>query len=327
MPSNATRQRIAKRDFVDPPEALRRLISRATPRLRDRYLALVSFLQRSATLREIEDAITSGNVFATLENLEQIAARLSGGVEQVYIDAGQQAAGRVSRGLDVIIEFEASNPRAVRELANSTARIKQAFGEQTRAAARRALFEAQERGLNPRATARLFRSSLGLTPRQVSAVGNFRRMLEELDPEALTRALRDRRFDRTILRAIDSDSPLSKADIDRMVDRYRSGYIKYRSEVIARTEALQAVHAGTFELYEQGFDSGLLDPEKATREWNTADDGRERDSHNAMDNQKRKPGETFTSGEGFALRYPGDPEAPIEETAQCRCAVGTRISL
>ena len=30
---------------------------------------------------------------------------------------------------------------------------------------------------------------------------------------------------------------------------------------------------------------------------------------------------------GYALRYPGDPNAPDSETIQCRCALETRIMI
>jgi hypothetical protein len=51
-----------------------------------------------------------------------------------------------------------------------------------------------------------------------------------------------------------------------------------------------------------------------------------RGSHRAMHGQTRGVDEPFESGAGFSLMYPGDVNAPPEETIQCRCTVGTRMT-
>jgi len=47
-------------------------------------------------------------------------------------------------------------------------------------------------------------------------------------------------------------------------------------------------------------------------------------SEASLDGQVRNYGETWDIN-GASLRFPGDPLAPIEETAQCRCALSTRL--
>ena len=190
---------------------------------------------------------------------------------------------------------------------------------------RRALVAGTEAGVNPIAQARNFRAAIGLTETQLAAVDNFERMLREGSAEALTRELRDKRFDRTVARAIAGD-PLSEDQINLMTRRYRERYVKFRSETIARTEALRAVNAGSHEMIQQAVEAGKIDAAQITRQWNTSLDGRERASHAAMHLQPRGFGEAFTSGDGFALMFPGDPAAPAKETIQCRCAVTTRVS-
>ena len=54
---------------------------------------------------------------------------------------------------------------------------------------------------------------------------------------ALTYDLRDHRFDATIRRAQREVVPLSQDRIEKMLGRYRERFIKYRAEVIARTES------------------------------------------------------------------------------------------
>ena len=57
------------------------------------------------------------------------------------------------------------------------------------------------------------------------------------------------------------------------------------------------------------------------REWIAAADKRTRQSHIDAEVQRVGPDEPFIVG-GAALMYPGDPNAPPEETINCRCGVG-----
>lgn len=197
------------------------------------------------------------------------------------------------------------------------------FTNQQRLSTRLALVEGISQGLNPRQQALLFRQSIGLTQRQMQAVINYRRLLEQGDAAALQRALRDRRFDPTVQSSILGDRPLTPAQIDRMVDRYHARYIAHRAEVIARTEALRSVHDGAQAAYRQAIDLGVLAADDLIQEWVTASDERVRGSHAFMHGQQRPIGEAFLSGAGNALRWPGDIDAPGSETIQCRCVLVT----
>ena len=203
------------------------------------------------------------------------------------------------------------------------------FTEQQRQATRLAMTDGITRGLNPIDQARAFRNSIGLTQRQQASVINYRRLLEQAslgDGEALTRSLRDRRFDPTIRRAIRTGEPLSQAQIDRMVERYGDRSVKYRAEVIGRTEAQRAVHAGQDEAIRQAVEDGPIEPPEVRREWISARDGRVRDSHADLNGVVRGLDETFPGRDG-ALRFPGDPWAPPSETIQCRCSLAMLVEI
>lgn len=87
-----------------------------------------------------------------------------------------------------------------------------------------------------------------------------------------------------------------------------------RAALIARTEMVQAENSGIVEGYKA---SGV-----EWIEWLANTDGASGDRHHERMNGKRvKVGDYFTTPLGNRLRYPGDPDAPIKETANCRCTV------
>lgn len=215
--------------------------------------------------------------------------------------------------------FDGTNRRALAAMQEHRLRLVQGFTEEqtqvTLMASQRGLIS----GINPRATARVFRESIGLAPKQEAAVANYRRLLETNDRAALQRQLRDARFDSTVQTAQVTHVALAPEQIDRMVQRYRERMLKYRAEVIARTESLRALNAGQDAMYQQAIDEGKLSRDEIELEWMTAKDERVRPSHMLMNGQRRKIGEPFISGLGNLLYYPADPAAPAEDTVQCRC--------
>src|SRR5205814_64369 len=90
-------------------------------------------------------------------------------------------------------------------------------------------------GANPRTTAldlvgRIASSTgqreggiIGLTSSQEEWVRAYRSDLESDNPAlALSRALRDKRFDRTVLKAAKNNEPLPSALVDKMVTSYKN---------------------------------------------------------------------------------------------------------
>jgi hypothetical protein len=182
-------------------------------------------------------------------------------------------------------------------------------------------------GDDPFAIARQIRSSIGLTRRQEAAVSNYERMLRALDPEALDRKLRDRRSDGTVERAIRNDKTLTEAQIRSLVDRYRDRYVKYRANVIARTESIRAVQGAQWELFQDMINKGQIDARQVRRTWIHTGDAHVRNAHLQIPSMNPRgvgQAETFTSPLGPIL-YPGDPNALAANTIQCRCAVFARI--
>lgn len=311
----------------DSRDLLEALLDRAERRILLRFGEIVLALKREHSLDELAKLISTGRIDDALDLLNSAADRLATVVQTVWIGTGSEVAEAMSKALGIQVSFDAVNTYAVAAMQRNRLDLVREFTAQQRAATREALLDGIRRGINPREQARAFRDSIGLTQRQQRAVANYRRLLEQNSSEALTRRLRDARFDRTLSAAIRNDQPLSRQQIDRMVARYGERALKHRSETIARTEALRAVHEGAEENLRQALSNGVLKAEDLKRIWNTAKDERVRKSHAFMHRQERAVGEPFTSGSGASLRYPGDSEAPAEEVIGCRCVVATRVSL
>jgi len=313
--------------FDDPASRLHELIASVQPKFRARFLEVVASIKDSFTLKGIEDLISLGRIDEALVTAEVAALRLSNTFGQVFQLSGQAAADFIGNKLQLIVNFDQVNVSALDAMTRNQLRLVREFVAEQRLATREALLDGIQRGINPREMAIQVRQSIGLTQYQQQIVNNYRRNLETLDARALGRALRDKRFDRTVLNAIANDRSLTKDQIDKMVERYSQKWLRYRSEVIARTESLRSVHEGTDNMYHQAVQNGTLDSGDMVRTWDTSGDARVRDpAHTKMQGQQRGLDEPFVSGAGNQIMRPGDTDAPASETVQCRCAITTRFS-
>jgi Phage Mu protein F like protein len=191
---------------------------------------------------------------------------------------------------------------------------------------RSVLTKALKEGIGPRQSARDLRQAIGLTDYQWQAVQNYRTALENGSHKVFSYELRDKRFDRTVENVIDSDDLLDDAQIDRMVERYTEGWLRYRSETIARTESIRTLSEARHSAWDQMINALDVDDEQIIRTWITTLDGRERDSHEEMHLQEVVGlDEPFLTPDDEEIYYPGDPSAPEEETIQCRCMELMRI--
>lgn len=296
------------------------LASRLEPGIRRAFLEIVKHIQDDFELERIVRLIEQGRMHDFEAELNRYAAELGNKIVASYTLSARAASELVAVSFDgvnvrAVAEMQAMRNRVIRELVDNQI-------EAVRQVMERGVFE----GKNPLEIAREVRRSIGLTARQETAVDNYRRLLVEGEAAALRRQLRDRRFDGRTRVAVRGGNTLSPEEIERMVARYRSRYIDYRARVIARTEGLSAAHGGSYQMWNQAVEAGVLDPRLLVQTWVTSGLPNRRDSHITMHGQRRPFGEAFVSGAGNHLRYPGDLAAPLSETAQCACAFTVRMA-
>jgi hypothetical protein len=314
---------------TDIAERLEKLFLALERKVSKTYKSSVESARLRLTEDEIVRLLLAGGPQAVLASIsEGLPESVSAEINTGYVAVGNNTAAFLSNHVTVPFTFDIAAPAVVAAMAGSRLELVTQFNEGQVAATREALLEGIRRGNNPRVTARYIRDSIGLTQRQMQAVNNYRRALEENNTSvSLNRQLRDRRFDRTVSGAASNNRVLSQAQINRMVDRYRQRYVNYRAQTIAQTESLRAVHEANEQTYAQFIAEGRVLKENITVKWVTAADRKVRDSHGPMNGQTKPQGEPFISGNGNRLRYPSDRLAPASETVRCRCMLSRRISL
>lgn len=172
---------------------------------------------------------------------------------------------------------------------------------------------------------------IGLTSQQAQWLENARTELASGDPARmrayLERKLRDRRFDRTVMKALREGKPVSPVDVTKIVSRYSDRLLEYRGKTIALTESLTALSVSQDEASRQLIEASGLRSDQIVKRWISRLDGHTRDTHVSMDGQKASLDEVFVSPSGARMRYPRDSSlgAPADEIVRCRCVVSNSV--
>lgn len=317
-------------ETVDTVERLNLLVDQQEVRIANIFRTAIAVLKDEVDLEALATELEQGRVNEALARLQHAADSLGASSNVAFVTSGQSTTDFLTNAGIGRIVFDQVNLNAVAMMQGSRLELIREFTAEQLRATSLALVSGVETGINPLAAARNFRDSIGLTANQWGSVASYRAALErvgvdaEAAQNALGRALRDGRGDQTVLAAARAARPIPAAKIDWLVKRYAERFVKHRSEVIGRTEAMRAVNQGNEEGYRQAIAAGLINPDQIKREWRTRLDGRERRTHMFLNGQTVGWGETWVTENGV-LRYPGDPQAPAKETIQCRCAVLTRI--
>lgn len=189
------------------------------------------------------------------------------------------------------VTFDSTTPRAIRIVQSRAANLVRDISMESRAALRLELEKALEEGLGADATAKNIINNIGLTKRQATALGNFRRNLIE--------------------------AGASSGRIERDTNRYAKRLLEFRAERIARTELMAAANEGHLEMMKQGQEQGII-PGNAQKVWIVTPDDRLCPWCAPMEGQTRPLNANFVSGLGNVMSPPLHP--------MCRCVMGIEIT-
>ena len=320
------------------------LAARFTPRIKKAFLASVADIKDKAVIGAIIDAITVGDLEAAFRatGLSPAAMRpITQMIETAFEQGGITVANSAPRGITdgfgnrAVFRFDVRNSRSEAWLRDHSSSLVTRITDDTRDNIRTIIQRGVAEGRNPRNialdivgrinpdTGRRTGGIIGLTAPQEKWVANMRRDLNDLSEHYFTREARDKRFDSIVRKAIDSDTPLSGAKVNAIVDKYSDNLLLQRGETIARTEAIQSLNKAADDAFRQAIDEGTLKPNAVTKTWDSAGDSRVRPSHRLMDGQAVQMDEPFKTPDGAQLMFPGDTSlgAPGSEIIQCRCRV------
>ena len=300
-----------------------KLLDDTWPGVRSEFVAAMRQARAGVDMKALEASIGRGDVDAAFRALRFDAADLfktdtaitaamtAGGSYQM--GAFQHATRRAPIASRVVQSFGGRNERAERIARDLGSRLVTEVVDDTRVMIAQTIRAGLEAGAGPLRTAldiggRVVNGKrqgglVGLDSRRAGWVQNYRaKLLAEGRPQS---------------------------QIDRMAQQYSNKLLRQRGETIARTETLKALNAGRQEALNQLIENPNNDvrAEDVVRAWDSAGDGKTRETHAAADKQDPVPqGQPFIVG-GYSLMYPGDTSlgAPAEEVINCRCYVDVRI--
>lgn len=321
-------------------------LDRYEPRVRSAFLDAIADITDQVVLRRFTEALERRDIEGAMLVIGVDPAAfgpLQLAVADAYYGAGLgEAVGIRARDPDgnrVVFRFGVRNPETEEWLRSSSSQLVTRITEDAGIALRSAMAAGLARGDNPnttaldvvgrinRATGRREGGIVGLTAAQEGYVSRARDNLLSGDPDLMRAYLdltrRDKRFDRTVLRAINEGRALSREEVSRIVGRLADSYLQLRGETIARHETMQALAKGRDDAIHQAVREGKVDAGTTTKIWRNAGDGRVRRTHQhgSLGGQKVGFDQPFISASGAQLRYPHDPAAPTSETLGCRCWV------
>lgn len=317
---------------------LDQLIDHWSPELQKAFLESIYRLRDRAQIEQIAKMLENGDIEAAIRavGLDPTAFRELDKQLANAFEAGGNATARLvpaalsSEGFRLVFQFNIRNPGAENWLREHSSNLVQDILDDQRQMIRDRLVDGLQRGLNPRTTAldlvgRIGQTGnrvggvIGLTSSQEQWVRNYEQELVDDLSAALNRELRDKRFDPAIRKAMDGGEPLSAGLRAKMVATYKNRALLFRAEAISRTETMASLHEAQQEAIRQAKNAGIIQQNAITFIWRTAGDNRVRDTHEVMDGQEVRDGESFVTGSGARLRFPGDPLGPVGEIINCRC--------
>jgi hypothetical protein len=317
------------------------------PKMRDAFIQAVQDLQNQVDIAALTRMLEQGNISGALAAIGIDPAHFNALVvaQQGTFNAGGLAAARAAPllpqigGYAVRVLFDVRNPRAEQWIRNESSQLVKDIVDDQRVMIRSRLEAGLQSGTNPRqvalelvgridrATGKRVGGVIGLSSNQEQWLRNYEAELASSDPavlrRALTKNLRDKRFDSVVLRAIRDGTGIAPEMQAKMRMAYANKALKYRGDVIARNETIKALGAAQTEAYQQSIDKGHVSSNLLVKIPVTAGDERVRETHRmvpGMNPDGRKWNEPYQTPFGPQMH------APYEGEVQCRCFEKVKVS-
>jgi hypothetical protein len=331
----------------DSRRAFLEALEKVSPQLRRAFEQAIQDIRSTAQLRAIEAAIDRGDIEAAIQAI-RLGGEFFAPLDDAIVSAFRQGAIYQLSTLPkktlpdtgpLLVRFQGRHPRAERWTRQRAAELITEITEDQRRMIRETIHEgiSQNRGTRNIVLDLIGRTEgnqrvgglIGLHSKQAEAVRAARADLSGGDINRyMRRQRRDRRFDRTILKAQREGRALTAKELDKITGRYAERLLRLRGENIARTESNRAMNEGKAEAIRQMIDSGQITEDMVTKIWDATPGLRTRDSHRLLNGVHERFGQSFVSPvSGALMDHPHDAShgAPASELVNCRCSVRYRI--
>lgn len=272
-------------------------------------------------------------VFASLEIALQEAFN-AGGVNMVQGLPSLLA----SDGTRVLFQFGVRNLEAERLIREQSSTLVTNITLDQREALRMGFEAGLSKGQNPTRTAldvvgrvnkitgRREGGYIGLTSRQVEFIDRAKANLLSGDPEAMGKYFdlktRDKRFDRTVAKAIREGKPVDGDMVRKIIMRLSDKNLLLRGETIGLEETRSALFAVRDNAIRQQIDAGKITAREVTKKWLHSGSEHPRLQHQLMATQKAVPLDMpFVAPDGTLIMYPHAPGIPARHKIGCKCRV------
>lgn len=331
------------------------LTARLEPELRDAFRAAVQDWRDRVNYPELVDALEARDIDRAIRALNIEPAVFNEYVTtqtNIYSSAGWITSRYIPGEQGIVFRFDMSNPRAEARIREYGAQRVVGYTQEQIATAQRVIVEGYANGRGPKNIAveiagrvnpvnkRREGGIIGLSDPQARYVQSVRDAMERGDYRSLfvkdreTGALKPRytRMDgrdlRTIKARINSGKSLTRAEKDRIVNRYSDRLVASRAEAVARTETAQAVMMARQESYKQALEKAGLPNDAVTKEWIHAGphDKFARVQHLIMDGVSVKGlNSEFILPDGTRMQHTHDPAGGAKHSVNCRCDTRYKI--
>jgi hypothetical protein len=327
---------------------LEELIAKQTPRVRDAFLTSLKDIGEKSNIGLIEAMISRGDIEGIARAMDigphnwvnvQVALTETYGLSGV--DTVNKTTWKYSNGQKAVVRFDTLSPRSeaylreyggafisgldddAKKVIANTVGDGYAFGRRNKEIA---LDIAGRIGPNGRRSGGM----IGLNSVQTEWVKNMRTYLQQDPIKAISMTKRDKRFDKVIIKSAKDGKPLTKAQIDKIINRYTDNLVMSRALTIARTETIKAVEMGKYEAWKQGLEKTGIPETAIDRKWvHTGRAMIDRVQHVSM-NGKTVEGMVvpFITPDGTAMLHPHDTTygAGADHIINCMCRADYSIN-
>lgn len=317
------------------------LLSRLDVEVRKAFEAAIRNQAGRINLVALADALRRGDIAAAQE-IAAIKPRDVARIGEVLRNAffaAADLAGRGGRGVVGLFQFDGRRPEALAWAEQNSARLITRLTEESRDAVRETITGGLDLNRSAQSVARDIAgrrvgaarvgSIVGLTGPQAASIARARVGLSSGNPAAmrdyLKLALRDRKFDRLVRRAIKEGRPISRADLDRMLEAHKVKALVYRGKVIAQAETFKAAAAGRDQAYRQMLEMDGVTG--VTVRWQHNLSAEPRVEHIAMGGTVLPIGQPFVFPDETAMLHPHDDTAPARHVIGCKCIAVYRVQV